>query len=229
MKTIGNAEISGGRKFFGAYSFRDLVVQDCEFRNANFGFNPKRGAQGGDRAERISVRRCRVSNCVVRNAEICNSEFSDIVGDMLICWGALFREVVLRGAIERLMLHGIPGGTASLAQKSLAKASRDEFYRRTDWALDISEARFEDFSIRTDAVPLRLLRLDKNSQFIFRRSDRDYSELATVGVSGYTYNTLRLLQEEGGSECLLVAPKLNQPLYDKVLRDVELLGRLGFY
>lgn len=92
--------------------------------------------------------------------------------DLLPCWGAVFKHVVLRGKIGRIM---ISRKTAIISEnprrQARLQASNREFYREVDWALDISDAQFSEADLR--GVPGHLIRRDPESQFLVKRKNLD--------------------------------------------------------
>jgi hypothetical protein len=162
-------------------------------------------------------------------AEIHTTRICNLSGDMLICWGTLFDQVVLEGKISPLMLHGLPKSNADAATKKIQHEKAKNFYATVPWALDISQAKFNDFSIRTGAIPLSLVRRDINSQFLVKNVDGRLSrpDINALPLSRHTKIVLEIIAEEGLNETLLVAPKLDKPLYNQILHDAEILAKNG--
>ncbi|WP_198119321.1 hypothetical protein [Massilia rhizosphaerae] len=218
-----------GRRMFGKYDISGISIQDCVFENCSFGYNNVPLAQKRDSVKDMQLLNCKVSKCILGPAEIRSTQVHNLSGDMLICWGTLFDQVVLEGEIQRLMLHGIPESRPSAAIRSSHEKRSKEFYSRVQWALDISQAQFDDFSIRNGAVPLSLIRRDINCQFIISGlSGSDLrGEIAALPLSDYSKAVLSTTIDENVNEVLLVAPQLDKPLYNQVLRDAEALARIG--
>jgi hypothetical protein len=218
-----------GSRIFGTYEISGLCIQDCVFENCNFGYNSIPLVQKRDSVRDVQLINCKVSKCMLGPAEIQSTRVRNLSGDMLICWGTLFDQVVLEGKVERLMLHGIPESRPSSTIRSSHGKRSKEFYSGVQWALDISEAKFDDFSIRNGAIPLSLIRRNINCQFIVSDPLGRFSreEIEALPLSDYSKAVLRTMVEENVKEVLLVAPQLDKPLYDQVLRDAEALSRIG--
>jgi hypothetical protein len=162
-------------------------------------------------------------------AIIRSSRVSNLKNDMLICWGTLFDQVVIDGKLGPIMLHGIPAGNSDKSEREIHKTFANQFYANVEFALDISNALFTDFSIRTDAVPLSLIRRDVNSQFIVSKSvhSNEPKWIESLSISVYTKILFTLMNDDDVHEALLVAPKLDAEMYDQILRDADVLEREG--
>jgi hypothetical protein len=139
----------------------------------------------------------------------------------------MFDRVKIIGRFDKLMLHGLSSVRGSNAGSERAAERRRQFYSSVPWALDISEALFDDFSIRTDAVPLNKVILDPISQFVLRRECFQQSSLFDLAVSDYTKTVIKTMLDENSTGALLIAPKLDARLYDAVQDDVAVLCALG--
>jgi hypothetical protein len=144
----------------------------------------------------------------------------------LICWGTLFERVILRGEVGSIMLHGVPDIRADRVTNSVRL---DSFYRNVEWALDIRNANFSDFSVRTGAIPLNLIRRDLGSQFIVSRPKGDFTRptIEAMPISNYSKCVLNMMLDEEMSEYLLVAPKSNKELFSVILKDATWLCANG--
>lgn len=87
--------------------------------------------------------------------------------DLQIVNACAFRHVTFRGRIRRV---NVSWECISAAPKFAANINRlnREFHANVDWALDISEAEFDDTVVRLD-VPHQLIRLDRSRQIIVLR------------------------------------------------------------
>ena len=170
---------------------------------------------------------CVLERCGMGVVEIRSTTLKDIRGDLLICWGTLFDRVKIVGRFEKLMLHGIQSTRASEMELNRHAKRRMKFYADVPWALDISEALFDDFSIRTNAVPLERVILDPKSQFVLRRERFEAVPLSSLGVSAYTKAVVQAMLDERVGSALLVAPRLDSKLFDAVRMDAARLAELG--
>ncbi len=127
------------------------------------------------------------------------------------------------------MLHGIPTGFPDKSKLDKYKKISSRFYENVEFALDISNAQFSDFSIRTSAIPLALIRRDLNTQFIVSNPNAEVETIwiNSLAISDYTKMMFRLMADDEMVENLLVAPKLDLDMYSIILRDAEVLEKHG--
>lgn len=84
--------------------------------------------------------------------------------DLQIVNACAFRHVVFRGVIRRVNVSWQPITSAPKFAANIERLNR-EFHSNVDWALDLSEAEFDDTVVRLD-VPYSLIRLDPGRQVI---------------------------------------------------------------
>lgn len=214
---------------FGSFDISGISARSCTFENCRLGYNSMPFSAKRDTVNNCELIDCKISGCLLGPAEIRSTRINHLSGDMLICWGTLFDQVVLEGKISSLMLHGIPRSDASEVARKSHRSIAKEFYSKVNWALDISNAKFNDFTIRTGAVPLSLVRRDVNSQFLIsnERSELSYDYIEALSVSPYTKIILNMMIDEELTESLLVAPKLDMSLFEQVLQDADVLAKKG--
>lgn len=228
MNSIRNRTIRGqGQRIVGVNDVRSLLVENCVFSNCVFGYNGRSLPGKIDTIQDCVLANCKASKCVVGPAIVRATHIENLANDMLMCWGTLFDQVTLVGKIGPIILHGIPKSTSNQSTRQSHRVQAENFYINVEFSLDISKAQFNDFSIRTGAIPLSLVRRDTNSQFIISALNCPLStdRIASLPVSRYTKMVLAFMIDDGVSESLLVAPKLDLELYEQVLRDVDVLER----
>jgi hypothetical protein len=228
MQTIEGRTIRGGRRWVGCNQFGNYRLDRCLFEKCVIGFNSIPFSNKRDVARDCEITDCTVSHCVLGRAIVQSTIVRRLAGDMLMCWGTLFDRVRLEGKISPMLLHGRPRVGATRAESLGWRRFAAEFYKGVEWALDISDAEFVDFSIRTDAVPLNLVKRDRETQFIVSASSLSkVANIAALGLSEYASTVIELMREEGCSEALLIAPRGDPRLFDGVLKDCEMLRGLG--
>lgn len=227
MNSVISKTIRGGKRFFGHYTFKDVECVGCSFVDANFGYNGNWKKNVRDSLSDVLVQDADIHGCMVGPAIIRRAAFSNIRGDLLICWGTLFDRVKVLGRFDALMINGFPepGMTGEEKKKYIEK--REIFYGDVDWALDISRAEFSDFCIRSEAIPLSKIKLDPLSQFVIDVSG-DVVGVDGLPVSSYTKILISQMYKERASRSLLVAPKLDQNLFQVILRDAGILKDAGY-
>ena len=186
--------------------FEGLRIRGCTFRNC--GLSLTKSA-----AKRSSVRAVEVENTYVENCQVGAAIFEDVTihdlstNDLLIVGGALFQHVSLRGKIGKLKLN--KRATVSKADAVLEEAfesARAEFYSHVDWALDISEAAFADFSVR--GIPARLVRRNPEHQVAVTRA-RALDPAARARIAPWNEHwrfVIDMFLSEGDPDVVLVAP-----------------------
>jgi hypothetical protein len=131
--------------------FCDLEFRSCSFRGCDLSIT-------SDPQLRSTVRRVKLYDCTyLRNpaglaspvVEDCLVENLRIEG-LLQTWGAVFKRVVLRGKIDRLMIStDVPVGMSRTeSQVAALSEANTAYYATVDWALDISQAEFKECSLR---------------------------------------------------------------------------------
>lgn len=227
MNVLESTTIVGGRRLLGTHALRGWHIKHCTFRLASLGYNRKLMGDTIDFVEDCVIQNCQLERCGMGVAEIHSTTVSGIRGDLLICWGTLFDRVKIVGQFDKLMLHGIPSTRAGEMELRKYAGRKEKFYAKVPWAIDVSEALFEDFSIRTDAVPLEKMILDPESQFVLSGRIFEGVPLSSLGVSTYTKTVIQAMLDEKVSNALLVAPKLDTKLFDAVRADAARMAELG--
>jgi len=191
----------------GGSSFESLRIIDCNFDNC--------GLSLSKRPESMSVvRDVLVSNCNVMNSEVGPTVFEDVVVDdlgvnpILLFWSCFFCRFVFSGKIGKIKINVEPSAFCKEGAV-LAKFAemRSKFYEQTDWALDISRAKFVDFSCK--GVPLNLVRRDGETQVVLRREGFPGLDALGAGFDKTfpeTYTRLSIFEESRADEVLLVIP-----------------------
>lgn len=140
-------------------------------------------------------RRTRMTNLEARDCSHAGSDISGgIVEDVLVenfktakmfhTWGTVFKHVTFKGKIGRVMLSDLFElpfkGKMTTLQRTFDQANA-EYYSKVDWALDISEAEFDDFDCR--GVPARLVRRNPETQMMLTR-ERVLANKDAIGAGG---------------------------------------------
>ncbi|GHH51402.1 hypothetical protein GCM10009090_13620 [[Pseudomonas] boreopolis] len=152
----------------GGSTFEDIGLNGCVFDNC--GLSLAKSPEGMTRVKGVVATKCKVVN-----SEIGPCVFEDVVIDelatnpILLIWSSFFRRVRLSGKIGKIGIN-VPPEAFFTDSKVLHDFSvaREAFYRETDWALDISDAKFVDF--RCEGIPLDLIRRDPETQVVIRKS-----------------------------------------------------------
>jgi hypothetical protein len=186
---------------------------------------------------RSTLRNVRLLDCMANGGSLGKA----IVEDALIenlktpglfqIFGAVFKHVVLRGQLNRLMISNEPLPRSDVNppyQYENVEAFRDanaEYYRHVDWALDISRAEFKELDIR--GVPGQLIRRDPKTQILIMRQralEGTWRELPFR--DSLTPFSIDFMLKQELPDTVIIAPKRHRkfPLY---LHDLQLLREAG--
>lgn len=206
------------------------VFEDLEFRRCRFISGYLSAAQGPEL--RSTARRIRITDCERFGAQIGSAIIEDAVVDglkthgLLQTWAAVFKHVTLRGRIGRIMLSDLAQGhlPQDPEKQRLFDAANAAYYRGVDWALDLSEAQFEEVDIRS--VPARLIRRDPRTQAVVRRERALAGTWRTLDLRDTWEAYFEGMLRRGSSETILISPKRDRRFADYV-RGIELLRDAG--
>lgn len=161
---------------------------------------------------RATIRNCQLIRCVAhQNCTINTSIVEDCVVDglhtkagPLFLQGAVFKHVVIRGAIGRVIV-GNPIARGGGVDRAFLEANAT-YYRDVDWALDLTMC--DAAELELSMVPGHLVRRDPTSQILVTRERalaNDWRGVDT-GATAYDIAIERMLDEGRESE-VLVAPR----------------------
>lgn len=191
-----------------------------------------------DPALRSVVRGVRITDCSQRGCTLYAAIFEDVLvdgfktnGQLVRTHGAVFNHVVLRGRIDRMMLSNdmLPSSLENDADRrrgiALFREANADYYRKVDWALDISDGEFKELELRD--IPGHLIRRDAETQFLFQRErvlQHDWREL-DFRAPAIPF-TLDLMLKSDTPNKVLIAPK-GHPKFRDYLDDLRLLRKAG--
>lgn len=204
-------------------TFSDLEFRKCSFLSSRISITRKPGL-------RSTVRNVRMVQCQQRGCALETAIVEDVLVDgfktngLFQAWAAVFKHVTLRGKIERVMISGaVATGMATPSQQRAFDEANAAYYAGVDWALDITEAEFEEGEIQR--VPAHLIRRDPATQVVVKREKAMQGTWRQLDLSKTHWATsLEFLLERGDPDVVLVAPKRNRKYRDlldglKALRD----------
>jgi hypothetical protein len=223
MKTFEGQEFA---KFYdddsGAH-FSDIEFAKCSFRSSVI-------SMASEPRLRSTIRNVRLLNCEQRGCTVDAAIIEDVLIDtfrthtLLQCWGAVFRHVTFRGRIGRIMSSpAVATGTATPEQQRAFDIANAEYYANVDWALDISEAEFDECELQR--VPAQLVRRDAETQVVITREKAMRGTWRDLDLSKtYWKTSIEFFLERGDADVVLVAGKRARKYRDlldglKKLRD----------
>ncbi|MFC1878302.1 hypothetical protein ACFLZW_00165 [Chloroflexota bacterium] len=204
------------------------VYSDLEFHNCRFigsAISVTRKPMRRSTVRNVRLVDCEVTGCSVNTAIIENVVVDGLKTHTLLqTWGAVYNRVVLKGDIGRIMISSVVAtGLAKPKQQQAFDKANASYYQTVGWALDISEARFDECDIR--GLPSDLIVRDPETQVIIRREKALEGKWRHLDLSKtYWKGWIELFLSSGEPDVILVAPKLSPKFNDwldglKLLRD----------
>ena len=209
--------------------FEDISFKSCSFDNCALSLVKKP-------ARMSLVRNVEISGCRATNCEVGPTRFEDVrihdlaTNPILLVWSSVFRRVRLAGKIGTLNINAPPHAFCT-DERMLAgfEMARDLFYRDTDWALDISEARF--LALRCEGVPLHLVRRDPSTQVVLQKSRMPGMQAFDPGFAAafpLVWSVLGSFAESDDKDMLMVvplaAPKKRRDEYAGAIAELRRMG-----
>lgn len=105
----------------------------------------------------------------------------------LFLWGCAFKHVTLSGKISSLKINRYVEAGVSAATQSAWDINVAELYSDTDWALDISQARFTS-SVSLEAIPGDKIRRDPETQALVTRSQLQSCDWQSIDYGDSAFN-----------------------------------------
>ena len=230
MKTFQDREFQSFLDRNSGKTFADLEFIRCHFIGCAISItrNPRR---------RSKVRNVRFINCEQHGCALDTAIVEDVLIDgfktngLFQTWGAVFKHVVLRGRIGRVMtsplIADVAMGKLPFEHQKPFDEANQLYYSTVDWALDIREAQFQEADLR--GIPARLVLRDPNSQFILTRERALQGKWRDVDLSGTHWRTaIELFIEQGVPDKVFVAPK-RHPRYGALLDGLWKLRDAGVF
>lgn len=226
MSVFENQEFDSVRDRDSAASFCNMEFRKCHFNSCALSItrNP---------TLRSTVRNVSLINCSQNGCSLHSAIVEDVLidgfktnGQLFQTWGAVFKRVILQGKIDRLMISSaiLPGVARPEEQHAFDEANA-EYYRHTEWALDISKGEFKELCFR--GVPGHLLRRDPDTQVLVTREkalSREWKNLEfrenVLPVS------LEMFLQRAEPTIVFVAPK-RHPQFRAYLEDLTMLRGCG--
>jgi hypothetical protein len=206
----------------------NIEFRKCKFHGCSFGYGFSKDYSSRSVAEAIKFIDCEVRKCQIKAAVVRDILIENLRSDVIMVYGALWDRVKFKGRGGKWLIHGTFLGLDS-TDSSMARYQDlcSEFYSKIDWAIDISEAEFEDFSLRTGGIPARLVKRDCETQVVVSRERVMNRKWQTLNLDGYTEACLELFLREGAQDTVLLVPKRMKGAH-KLVQDLRKLQAEGF-
>jgi hypothetical protein len=211
-------------------TFSDIEFHRCHFEDCavSLTHNPE---------YRSTIRNVKVCDCSENSASVDTAIIEEVLVDSLKTsglfqvFGAVFKHVVLRGKLGRMMINNdvLPRGDVNIPYQydnvNVFREANSKFYHDVDWALDISEAEFQELDIR--GVPGRLIRRDPETQVLVTRQRILQGDwLGLPFKERLTPFCLDFMLKQEIPDLVLVAPKRHRN-FRRLLEDLQLLRDAG--
>jgi hypothetical protein len=202
-----------------------ITVQDMTFNTCQFEYCNISDHQLAE--ERALIKNVSINKCVVKGSSIGNNIFEDITVDglktngLLQTWAAVFKHVILKGKIGRIMITtDWPNEDDKTLYSSFLEAN-DAFYKKIDWALDISNAEFEEFEVK--GIPGHLIKIDHETQGILLKERLLNIDIDKLGLKRKIFKyAIEDLLDSRYDDWLIVAPKKSRN-FDDLYHDLNIL------
>jgi hypothetical protein len=204
-------------------TFSGIEFRKCSFLSSSVSITR-------DPKLRSTVRDVKLIQCEQRGCALNAAIVEDVLVDgfktngLFQTWGAVFKHVTLRGKIGRVMISPyVAPSTATEKQQWAFDEANAAYYAGVDWALDISEAEFEEVDIRR--LSARLVRRDPTTQVVVTRERAMEGRWRTLDLSRTDWaGWIDLFLKDGDPDLVLAAPKRHRSYRDlldglKALRD----------
>ena len=223
-----------GKTYLGLFdrdssrAFANMELSRCCFESC--GLSITRSPALRSTVNNVTLVGCEQRRCLIESAIFDTVTVDGLkTNGLLQVWAAAFRHVSLRGKIGRIMLSSAlaPGvdGLAPEASQSAFDRANAEFYASTDWALDLSEAEFEECTIR--GLPGHLIRRDSATQVLITREAALTGSWRKIDLSGTHWSTtLEVFLASQASDIVLVAPKRHTK-FKSLVRGLQKLRDCG--
>ena len=205
--------------------YEDLEFVKCVFISSALSITRKPKLRSIVRNVKITL--CEEKGCALEAAVIEDAVVDGLkTSDLFQCWGAVYKHVVLKGNIGRIMLSPIIAtALAKLNEQTAFDKANSDYYEMVDWALDISEGIFYECEIQ--GIPSKLIRMDKETQIVISREKALEGTWKKLDLSKTHWATsIKFFLERGEPDVILVAPK-RHPKYKDLLDGLKMLKDLG--
>lgn len=223
------------REFHGLVDFDGRTIADMEFHRCYFGSSYSTSL---DVRRRAVVRNVAMIACkATKGCSLLGTIVEDVLVDglrthgLIQLWGCVFKHMTLKGRIDRMMFSPAivigPETAAERAQQKAFDEANAAYYRNIDWALDISQAEFQECDIR--GVPARLIRRDPETQVVVTRQKALEGRWRQLDLGNTPWKVgieFLLLDRPDDIDVVLVAGKRDRH-FGELLAGLQLLRKAG--
>ncbi len=231
VQGVSMTKVFEGREFRSYHdrnsgrTFSDLEFRYCRFISS--WISTTRKPRKRSTIKNVRLLSCEEIGCVIDTAIIEDVVIDGLkTYDLLQTWGAVFRHVVLKGYIGRIMISpAVATGLAKPREQLAFDKANSAYYSYVDWALDIREGKFYECEIQR--VPAHLILRDVDTQVVITREKALEGKWRSLNLSNTHWATsIEFLLNRGDLDVVLVAPKRN-PKYRQLLDGLNMLRDAG--
>jgi hypothetical protein len=198
-KIFDSIQIRNSGKIFSGYCF-----DHCKFIGSDIisTSHNKRNI-----IKNMTLSHCEEKSCSIHGAIIEDTLIDGIKShDLFQIWGTVFKKVVLKGNIGRLMISPRVFIVGFEKEQQYFDKANNEYYEKVEWALDIREASFFELDIRN--IPSRLILRDSDTQAVVKLEKAVERKWENLDLSGSPWSMyIQFLIENQWPDVILVAPK----------------------
>jgi len=211
-----------------ALHFSEIACYDCDFRNCALSLTK-------DIDKRATVSDVLFKNCTISASDIGPAilkrvQIDGLVTDSLfIIWGAVFDQVIFSGKIGKIKInrHVHHVDRSEDVQRPFDEF-RESFYEHSEWAIDISRAKFRLLEIT--GIPAKRIRRDPETQMVVTREravDPKWRSRVSAENKHWPF-AIDMFLATGEADRVLVAPRIGpKKQTDKLLAELRELRDLG--
>jgi hypothetical protein len=211
-----------------ALTLSDIGCFECDFSNCALSLTKDIGKRA--LVSDVLLKDCKVSASNIGPAVLTRVQIDGLVTDsLLIIWGAVFDHVVFSGPMGKIKINR---HVHHVEQSDSAQRPFDEFrhsfYKKVDWAIDISRAKVR--LLELSGIPAKLIRRDPSTQMIVTREralNKDWRSRVSAGNKHWPF-VIEMFLSTGEADRVLVAPLVGpKKQVDKLIDELNELRDLG--
>jgi hypothetical protein len=207
-----------------AGSFEDFEIEKCHFESCYLSstLDPKLRTW----VKNVHLLNCSQKNSVVNCAIIENSTIENLKTKTLLqFWGAVFNEVVFKGNVGSIMISPLVHTASAPAEvQKMFEKENNAYYKKVKWAIDISQASFEECDIR--GLSSKLIIRDQSTQMILTREKAEEIDWEDLNLENEKYFAIivNMMLKKNYDDTVIVAPKANKR-FESILKDLKKLKK----
>lgn len=210
----------------GGSRIEDVVLERCQAFDCHFSLTTDLSQQSVARC--ITLDHCRFASCSIGPAILEDIAVHNLsTSGPLICWSPFLHHVRFTGRNGRVLINDTISLSESPAQ-DLFEEARRRYYLQCDWALDISDALFDELDIR--GIPADVIQVNPVRHAILRRKNAMQSgwrERVRSKSTFWVFCIDSFLRDRDDSTVLVMPEKVTKSEYRELADSMSELRDLG--